>query len=105
MAEKICQNDLFELVLSPARNFLLFRCVPPSLASNARTRNFSDAENDHIGMQKRDQKIFVSLVSFFSTKYDRNIVALRVVPVGQLINESEIDSLMSHQVSIILANC
>jgi len=108
MADTIMAHPLFEVVLQPMSNILLYRHVPAEHGGKDLT-TLTEAECEHVdGMnralqntQKMIGTTFVSRTTIFSPHYKRPVVALRVVIANPLTGESNIDQVLADQVVLI----
>lgn len=108
MADEIEKHQLFEVILQPMSNILLYRSVPRKFAGQDIAK-LSDKEFEYIdginralqNKQKMIGKTFVSRTTIFSPHYKRNVVALRVVIANPLTEESDILSVLADQAKLI----
>lgn len=108
MAEQIdSSKGLFQLVVRPMSNILLYRCVPPHL--HGKSCDLSPEENKEVDelnvelqrLQTLQGKTFVSRTTVQSPIYGLPIVALRVVIANPLTFEADIDRVLRNQVGIL----
>ena len=108
MADSIQRHPLFEVILQPMSNILLYRHLPAQFAERD-VAALTDEECELVdetnrrlqNEQKAIGKTFVSRTTIFSPHYKKMVVALRVVIANPLTGESDIDDVLADQVKII----
>jgi len=110
MADTIMEHPLFEVILQPMSNILLYRHVPAQFSDVDRTALTEDQCAHVDGMnralqntQKMVGTTFVSRTTIFSPHYKRNVVAMRVVIANPLTDEGNINKVLADQVALITA--
>mmetsp|Transcript_52284 Transcript_52284/g.156917 ORF Transcript_52284/g.156917 Transcript_52284/m.156917 type:complete len:695 (-) Transcript_52284:275-2359(-) len=107
MAKRINEsNGLFQLIVHPTTNILLYRCIPPHLRLNG---NFGTLENKEIDalnielqrLQTLEGRTFVSRTTVLCPVFGAPIVALRVVIANPLTFEADVDCVLQNQVGIL----
>jgi glutamate decarboxylase len=112
MARRVDESQgVFQLVVRPMTNILLYRCIPLWLRDKARDRSAEllpeenraiDALNVELQTRQTLQgKTFVSRTTVRSPVYDLPIVALRVVIANPLTFEKDIDRVLENQLEIL----
>jgi len=109
MADKILACDEAELVVNPQTNIMLYRFLPKALRDVTRAGKLTEENNLEIDefnrvLQNRQKEIgtsFVSRTTIWSPKYNRDVVALRVVIANPLTTDADVDTNFNDQMAII----
>jgi len=109
MADRVHQMANFEVVADPMTNILLYRHVPAELYKLSLERPLTEEENKQVDAknvqlqtaQKEAGRTFVSRTTVHSPRQGRPVVALRVVIANPLTTQSDIDTVLADQESII----
>jgi len=107
-ADKIFASNTAELVVDPDTNIFLYRYVPRHLVEHQRAGTLDEANQVEIDAfnvrlqteQKARGETFVSRTTIWSPRYNRGIVALRVVIANPLTKESDIQLNVDAQLQI-----
>ena len=107
-ADKILHSNTAELVVDPATNIFLYRYIPSKFEAACRARVIPEEAQVEIDAfnvklqteQKARGDTFVSRTTIWSPRYNRGIVALRVVIANPLTTERDIDLNVDAQLSI-----
>lgn len=109
MLARLKGTGMFEEVLTPMTNILLYRYMPQALRQTSRTRLLTADENKLVSdintalqnAQKADGKTFVSRTTIFCPRQETRIVALRVVIANPLTTEAHIDLAIEDQLALV----
>jgi len=109
MADKVLASDEAELIVDPQTNIMLYRFLPKHLRELCREGKLTEEHNletDEFNkvLQTRQKEIgstFVSRTTIWSPKYNRDVVALRVVIANPLTTDGDVDTTFNDQMDII----
>jgi len=109
MADKILASGFAELVVNPQTNIMLYRFLPPNMEEVVRSGKLTEEQQEEIdefnrtlqNEQKERGATFVSRTTIYSPKYERDVVALRVVIANPLTTEADIDLNVNDQLDIV----
>eukprot|EP00450_Noctiluca_scintillans_P036604 CAMPEP_0194552712 /NCGR_PEP_ID=MMETSP0253-20130528/96863_1 /TAXON_ID=2966 /ORGANISM="Noctiluca scintillans" /LENGTH=576 /DNA_ID=CAMNT_0039400185 /DNA_START=75 /DNA_END=1805 /DNA_ORIENTATION=+ len=112
MAHTLEATGIFEVVLQPQMNILLYRFVPQNLrhkvfgGATLTEKEYEALDGANVWLQetqKSDGRTFVSRTTVFDPRHGRHLVSLRVVIGNPLTDESDIDAVISDQFLILEA--